>query len=160
MIRFSHAWRCSPHYHCIFLSLMVRIIPAGLNKFKSFLLNACLRQCCGCVTWSGCGSGSSDPYLWLTDPDADPGGPKTYGSRWGSGSGTLIIYHWKDLALFYEVFYVVVEACLRKYLLFKTTESPFHGFFYFAFVGLIEEIFAFENKKTLFRKVFHFFVCL
>ncbi len=21
-----------------------------------------------------------DPYLWLTEPDADPGGPKTYGS--------------------------------------------------------------------------------
>jgi hypothetical protein len=21
-----------------------------------------------------------DPYLWLTDPDADSGGPKTYGS--------------------------------------------------------------------------------
>ncbi len=26
------------------------------------------------------GSGSSDPYLWQTDPDADPGGPKTHGS--------------------------------------------------------------------------------
>jgi hypothetical protein len=26
----------------------------------------------------------------LTDPDADPGGPKTYGSC-GSGSGTLVI---------------------------------------------------------------------
>ncbi len=26
-----------------------------------------------------------DPYLWLTDPDADPGGPKTYGS-YKSGS--------------------------------------------------------------------------
>ncbi len=24
------------------------------------------------------GSWSSDPYLWLTDPDADPGDPKTY----------------------------------------------------------------------------------
>jgi hypothetical protein len=30
------------------------------------------------------GSGSSDPYLWLMDPDADPGGSKTY------GSGTLV----------------------------------------------------------------------
>ncbi len=29
---------------------------------------------------SGCGSGSSDPYLCPTDPEADPGGPKTYGS--------------------------------------------------------------------------------
>ncbi len=27
-----------------------------------------------------------DLYLWLTDPDADPGGPKTYGS-YGSGFG-------------------------------------------------------------------------
>ncbi len=36
---------------------------------------------------SGCGSWSSDPYLWLTDPDADPGGPKTY------GSGTLAHLH-------------------------------------------------------------------
>ncbi len=25
---------------------------------------------------SGCGPGSSDPYLWLTDPDADPGAQK------------------------------------------------------------------------------------
>ncbi len=29
------------------------------------------------------------PYLWLTDPDADSGGPKTYGSCW-SGSSTLV----------------------------------------------------------------------
>ncbi len=28
------------------------------------------------------------PYLWLTDPDADPGGPTTYKS-YGSGSPTL-----------------------------------------------------------------------
>ncbi len=35
-------------------------------------------QCWGSVTFlygSGCGSGSSDPYLCLTDPDVDPGGP-------------------------------------------------------------------------------------
>jgi hypothetical protein len=25
---------------------------------------------------SGCESGSSNPYLWLADPDADPGSPK------------------------------------------------------------------------------------
>jgi hypothetical protein len=30
-----------------------------------------------------------DPYLWLTDPDPDPGGPKTYVSD-GSGSATLL----------------------------------------------------------------------
>ncbi len=29
-----------------------------------------------------------DPYWWLKDPDADPGGPKTYGSY---GSGTLAV---------------------------------------------------------------------
>jgi hypothetical protein len=35
----------------------------------------------GSVTfWYGCGSGSSDSYLCPTDPDADPGGAKTYGS--------------------------------------------------------------------------------
>jgi hypothetical protein len=42
-------------------------------------------RCCGSVTfWYG--SGPSDPYLCLTDPDADPGGPKTC----GSGSTTLV----------------------------------------------------------------------
>jgi hypothetical protein len=73
------------------------------------------KQCWGSVTfWYGsrCGSGSPDPYLWLTDPDADPGGPKTYGSYdSGSGFGTLVHLHhsskirshtilawwWKDL---------------------------------------------------------------
>jgi hypothetical protein len=35
-------------------------------------------------------SGSSDPYLWLTDPDADPEGPKTYGSH---GFGKLEHLH-------------------------------------------------------------------
>ncbi len=52
-------------------------------------------QCCRSVTFlygSGCGSGSSYLHFWLTDPDADPGGPKTYGSC-GSGSGTLAHLH-------------------------------------------------------------------
>ncbi len=58
-------------------------------------------------TWSGFtavlrirdiryGSGSSDPYLWLTDLDADPGSPKTsgfYGSGSGSGSGSGTLVH-------------------------------------------------------------------
>ncbi len=47
------------------------------------------RQCWGSVTfWYGSvrGYGSSDQYLLLTTPDADPGGPKTYGS-YGSRSG-------------------------------------------------------------------------
>ncbi len=29
------------------------------------------------------------PHLWLIDPDPDPGGPKTRGSEFGSGSATL-----------------------------------------------------------------------
>ncbi len=33
---------------------------------------------------------AQDSFLWLTDPDADPGGPKTYGS-YGSGSATLVV---------------------------------------------------------------------
>ncbi len=42
-----------------------------------------VEQCWRSVTfWYG--YGSSDPYLRLTDPDADPGCPKTY------GSGTLV----------------------------------------------------------------------
>jgi hypothetical protein len=43
--------------------------------------------------WYESGCGSSDPYLCLTDPDADPGGPKTYGSYesgTGCGSTTLL----------------------------------------------------------------------
>ncbi len=34
-----------------------------------------------------------DPYLWPTDPGADPGGPKTYKS-YGSGCGS---WTWADL---------------------------------------------------------------
>jgi len=44
------------------------------------------KQCSGSVTfWYG--SGSEDPYSWLTDPDADPGIQQKYGSY---GSGTLL----------------------------------------------------------------------
>jgi hypothetical protein len=39
-----------------------------------------------------------DPSLWLTDPEADPGGPKSYGS-YGPGSGTLEIIPDKFRAL-------------------------------------------------------------
>ncbi len=47
-------------------------------------------QCSGSVTFL---NGSLDPYLWLTFPDADSRGSKTYGS-YGSGSGTLVhVYH-------------------------------------------------------------------
>ncbi len=34
-----------------------------------------------------------DPYLWLTDPDSDPGGPKTYGSGSKCRLGTLVHLH-------------------------------------------------------------------
>jgi hypothetical protein len=55
----------------------------------------CTQQCRGSVTaWYGSGSVSSDPYLWLTDPDGDPGWPKTYGSYGpGCGFGTLVYLH-------------------------------------------------------------------
>jgi hypothetical protein len=33
--------------------------------------------------------------IFGTDPDADPGGPKTYGSGSGCGSGTLVKSHKK-----------------------------------------------------------------
>ncbi len=38
-----------------------------------------------------CRSWSSDTYLWVTEPDADPGGSKTYGS--GSGLLTPVHFH-------------------------------------------------------------------
>ncbi len=47
-------------------------------------------QCWGSLTfWYGSGCGFSDPHLWLTDPDVNPGGPKTYGSWFG----TLVHLH-------------------------------------------------------------------
>jgi hypothetical protein len=46
-----------------------------------------IQHCCGSVTyWYG--SGSSNPYLCLTD--ADPEAPASYGLGSGCGSGTLI----------------------------------------------------------------------
>ncbi len=38
-----------------------------------------------------------DPYLWLADPEADPGGLKAY----GSGSATLIIFFCLPYVLMY-----------------------------------------------------------
>ncbi len=43
-----------------------------------------------------------DPYLWITDPHADPGGSKTYGSH-GSGSDPQ---HW----LFYRSLFLAIEC--------------------------------------------------
>ncbi len=51
---------------------------------------------------SGCGSASSDPYLCLTDPDADPGGPKTY----VSDSVTLVKSH-KEVPVPVKVFLTI-----------------------------------------------------
>ncbi len=39
-----------------------------------------------------------DPYLWLKDPDADPGGPTTYGSGAGCGSGSSTLIRTMSLA--------------------------------------------------------------
>ncbi len=66
------------------------------NSIKNGRENTLKRkQCCGSVIfWYG--SGFSDPYLCLTDPDADPEGPKTYGyygSGPGCGSGKLVKSH-------------------------------------------------------------------
>ncbi len=58
-----------------------------MNSRRSLILN--FNQCWGFLAFwfgSGCGPGSSDLYLWVTDPDADPGAQKRYGS-YGSGSG-------------------------------------------------------------------------
>jgi hypothetical protein len=55
-------------------SLVLTVVLAQRLKSTQYL-----HQCCGSVTFwygSGCGSGSSDLYLCLTDPDANPGGPK------------------------------------------------------------------------------------
>jgi hypothetical protein len=73
------------------LGLAEIFCPLNTGSVFTFVLVSSI-QCLGSVKFwygSGCGSGSSDPYLCLTDPE----GPKTYGS-YGSGSvrgfGTLI----------------------------------------------------------------------
>jgi hypothetical protein len=43
-----------------------------------------------------------DPYLCLTDPDADPGGPKTDGS--GCGIGTLLKRKFKTVEIKATIF--------------------------------------------------------
>jgi hypothetical protein len=50
------------------------IQPVVHSCLNSLAVLASLHQCSASVTfWHGSGCGSSDPYLWLTDPDADPG---------------------------------------------------------------------------------------
>ncbi len=54
-----------------------------------------------------------NPYLWLTDPDTNPGGPKTYGSYGpgsGSGSGTQVYFYF-----FFSV--PMFSKCRHQYFL-------------------------------------------
>ena len=46
----------------------------------------------------------ADPYLWLMDPDSDPGGPKTCGSG-GSGSGSATLEEISYLYLYRDGVY-------------------------------------------------------
>jgi hypothetical protein len=52
-------------HHHFSVPFALCISPFTIKKRKGTL------QCCRSVTFLY-GSGSSDPYLWLTDPDADP----------------------------------------------------------------------------------------
>ncbi len=46
------------------------------------LKQRCFKQCSGSMTfWYGSGSGSADPYLWLTHPDPTPD-PAIFVSNW------------------------------------------------------------------------------
>jgi hypothetical protein len=68
-------------------------VLASTHISDNFFPQKAEKQRCGSVTfWYGSewGSGFSDPYLCLKRPDADPGGPKTY------GSGTLVRNHKKS----------------------------------------------------------------
>jgi hypothetical protein len=68
----------------IVLVLVVIIIryEVQIRDIRATLVH-CISLCPGPVLWSldicygsGCGSGSLDPYLFLKDPYADPGGKK------------------------------------------------------------------------------------
>ncbi len=68
----------------------------------------------GMTFWYGrsrCGSGSSDPYLRLTDP----GGPKTYGSYGsGCGFGTLVhLHHSSKIISHKEVRIITIKLFLE-----------------------------------------------
>jgi hypothetical protein len=67
----------SAHRHIIFMS-----------KKLNFLLQFCIKIlfCSQLNTFMR----KRDSYLWLVDPDPEPGGPKTCGSRSGSGSQKLV----------------------------------------------------------------------
>ncbi len=73
---------------------LITLTTENVNDFSQKHTNQIPNQSLGSVTfWYG--SGSKDPYLWLTDPDANSGGPKTYrsyGSGSGCGFGTLVHY--------------------------------------------------------------------
>ncbi len=55
-------------------------------------------QCSGSMTFwygSGCGSGSSDPYLWLTDPDADAHPDLYQNLQWLLGAKNFFLHIFK-----------------------------------------------------------------
>jgi hypothetical protein len=55
-----------------------------------------------------------DPYLWLLDPDPDPGGPKTYGS--GSDSHHTGLFHLPENCEIFVVDLLLLDA-LSQHLL-------------------------------------------
>ncbi len=61
------------------------------------------RQCCGSVTfWYGSGCGSSDPFLWLTDPDGDPVGPEKHDPEYWYIY--IILQRFKEIKVFLIIF--------------------------------------------------------
>ncbi len=84
-------------WNCVESRALHEIIAKGTYRntwrfLPFFSFWSILLQCFGSVTfWYG--FGSANPVLWLMDPDADPGGPRTYVSR-GAGSGPRVhLYH-------------------------------------------------------------------
>ncbi len=197
MIRFSHAWRCSPHYHCIFLSLMVRIIPAGLNKFKSFfikcLFEAVLRMCdmiwmririlgsvpltngswCGSVMPKniriGWGSGSGTLVNYITGRIFTGSVPDTNGSEcgsgrpiktYGSGSATLVwgnICIWNRKLSFHKVSLRCCVGLFEENLHFKQ-RKPFSRIFFLRLQAWLRKYLHLKTRQLSFAKFFHFFV--
>jgi hypothetical protein len=56
-----------------------------------------------------------DPYLWLVDPELDPGGPKTFGSGYRSGRLVqtlqyldVVQYLWAAAFYFLKVVYIYI----------------------------------------------------
>ncbi len=76
------------------------------------------KQCCGSMTfWGGSGSGSSDPCLWLLDPDADP----------DPGSGSCYFRHWpsrcQQKTNFLIQFFLRITFYSYIYIIFQRLKS-------------------------------------